>query len=338
MSRDPVADLRRIAFLLERSAADTYSPRAFRAAAHTLEALPGKEIAARSGAGTLTELAGVGASTARVVAESLAGGVPKRLADLEAEPVPDPSTDGARIRSALRGDLHLHSDWSDGHGTVAEMVAALQSVGHEYAALTDHSPRLRVAHGLTAERLLEQLDLIDELNAGLAPFRLLTGIEVDILEDGRLDQEAELLARLDVVVASVHSNLRSDSEAMTMRMVTAISNPNVDVLGHCTGRRIAGARQRPPSKFDAEIVFAACQRFGVAVEINSQPARSDPPAELLELAVDTGCHFSIDTDAHSPGELDWQPKGCERAAACGVPVQSIVNSWPVDRIREWTAR
>jgi putative hydrolase len=119
-------------------------------------------------------------------------------------------------------------------------------------------------------------------------------------------------------------------------MVAAISNPHTDVLGHCTGRLVVG-RGRPPSEFDPEIVFAACAQFGVAVEINSRPERLDPPKRLLRLAVETGCLFSIDTDAHAPGQLDWQVNGCERAARCGVDPDRIVNTWPLERLLEWSA-
>jgi putative hydrolase len=205
--------------------------------------------------------------------------------------------------------------------------------------LTDHSPRLTVANGLSPERLRDQLDMVAEVNERLAPFRLLSGIEVDILDDGSLDQEPELLARLDVVVASVHSKLKMDSEAMTRRMVNAVANPHTDVLGHCTGRLVTGGRgTRGESQFDAEVVFEACRQFEVAVEINSRPERLDPPRRLLSLAIDTGCLFSIDTDAHAPGQLDWQPYGCERAEECEVPFDRVVNTKPVDELLAWTAR
>jgi putative hydrolase len=194
-----------------------------------------------------------------------------------------------------------------------------------------------VANGLSAERLERQLDVVAGLNAELAPFRLLTGIEVDILDDGGLDQHPELLGRLDLVVASVHSKLRMPAQEMTPRMVAAISNPHTDVLGHCTGRMVTGKRHRPESEFDAELIFAACARFGVAVEINSRPERLDPPKRLLRLAVEAGCLTTIDTDAHAPGQLDWQTNGCERAARCGVEVDSIVNTWAVDDLLAWTA-
>jgi putative hydrolase len=205
------------------------------------------------------------------------------------------------------------------------MAEAARGLGHEYLALTDHSPRLTVANGLSPQRLRAQLDEVAQLNQEMAPFRILTGIEVDILEDGALDQEDELLASLDVVVASVHSKLRMPGPEMTRRMVTAIANPHTDILGHCTGRIVVG-RGRPESEFDPGAVFAACAEHGVAVEVNSRPERQDPPKRLLRLAVEAGCRFAIDTDAHAPGQLDWQLGGCERAFACGVTPDLVVNT------------
>jgi putative hydrolase len=184
---------------------------------------------------------------------------------------------------------------------------------------------------------LKELDVVAKLNEEMAPFRILTGIEVDILEDGRLDQTDDILERLDVVVASVHSKLRMESRLMTPRMVTAIANPHTDVLGHCTGRYVTG-RGRPQSEFDAEIVFRACERFGTAVEINSRPERLDPPNDLLKLAVEMGCQFAIDTDAHAPGQLEWQPYGADKAVETGVTIDRVVNSWSADELLEWTRR
>jgi putative hydrolase len=335
-SRDPVADLRRIAFLLERSREPTFRVKAFRTAAGVIDGLGAAEVADRAKAGTLIQLSGVGEVTARCVTESLAGEVPVYLRRLEAtEDTPlDEAT--AALRSALRGDCHTHSDWSDGGSPIDEMAATARDLGHEYVVLTDHSPRLKVANGLSAERLEKQLDVVAGVNDKLAPFRMLTGIEVDILEDGTLDQKPSLLARVDVVVASVHSKLRMPAKEMTPRMIAAVSNPHTDILGHCTGRLVTGGRgTRPESEFDADLVFAACAQFGVAVEINSRPERLDPPKRLLRLAVEAGCLVSIDTDAHAPGQLDWQHHGCERAARCGVPVETVVNSWPADDLLTW---
>ena len=369
-ARDPAADLRRIAFLLERAHEATYRVRAFRSAAAAVGSVPAEELAARAAAGTLTELSGVGAVTARCIAESLDGEEPVYLRRLESTAGTDLDGASAELRAALRGDCHSHSDWSDGGSPIEEMVAAAIDIGHEYLVLTDHSPRLTVAQGLSADRLRKQLDVVAAINDGLAkvslerPFRLLTGIEVDILADGSLDQEDELLARLDVVVGSVHSGLRDESAAMTRRMLAALENPYLDILGHCTGRllprseqptakadedtskterggrggergRRGGGRGRPESTFDAEAVFAKAAALDKAIEINSRPERLDPPKRLLRAALEAGCRFTIDTDAHAPGQLDWQLYGCERAVACGVPAERIVNTWAVGDLLEW---
>ena len=327
--------LAEIAFRLERDRAEPFRIQAFRRAAAAIAGLPEDELQQRAADGRLARTKGIGGRSLEVVRQALEGGVPDYLQRLRDE-AQQPGTDAGReLLALLRGDLHTHSEWSDGTTPIETMAEAARLLGREYVALTDHSPNLKVANGLTPERLTEQLAVVAAIDEpGL---RLLPGIEVDVLEDGTLDQEPALLDRLDVVVASLHSRLRADSAEITARLLGAIADPHTSVIGHITGRLVEGRRgTRPQSVFDVDRVLAAAADAGVAIEINSRPERQDPPDDLIARALDAGCLFSIDTDAHAPGHLDFLGLGAERAAVAGVPPERIVTTWPVDRLLEWT--
>jgi putative hydrolase len=326
---NPHDALAEIATILERERASRYKSKAFRAAADAIAGLSDEEL---RDAASLRRRKGIGDSTFAVIQEALEGRVPEYLVDLRERTGAQRTS---QLRAMLRGDLHSHSDWSDGLTSIDLMAGAARSLGHEYLALTDHSPRLRVANGLSAERLRAQRAVVAaEATDG---FTLLWGIEVDILDAGELDQEPDLLDELDIVVASAHSKLRMERGPMTRRLVAAASDPHVDVLGHVTGRLVEGSRgTRPPSTFEPKPVFEACAAHGVAVEINSRPERQDPPDDLIALALEAGCLFSIDSDAHAPGQLSLIDYGAERAERLGVPPERIVTTWPLERLREWT--
>lgn len=336
---DAVDALNEIAFWLERGRAATFKVQAFRKAAAAIGALEPEEVASRARSGRLKSMKGIGDRTFTVIRQAVDGQVPEYLADLREKGAEPLASGGAEIGRALRGDLHSHSEWSDGGSPIELMVAAAEVLGREYLALTDHSPNLTIANGLSPERLRNQLDVVAGINGNGGRTRLLAGIEVDILETGGLDQEPELLDRLDIVVASVHSKLRADRKTMTARMLGGITAPQTNVLGHCTGRLVEGSRgTRPPSDFDAKEVFAACAEHNVAVEINSRPERQDPPDALIRLALEAGCLFSIDSDAHAPGQLDFLQYGAERAARNNVPADRIITTWPVDKLLAWASR
>jgi putative hydrolase len=332
-SADVAEALRRIAYRLELDPERRHQARAFGRAARVIKDLTASELEARSRQGTLTELPGVGKTIASVIADLVQGKDPDYVNALPpvVERTARLSDAGAAILRALRGDCHVHSDWSDGGAPIEDMALAAMELGHEYIVLTDHSPTLTIAHGLDAGRLRAQLEVVRNLNETLAPFRILTGIEVDILLDGTLDQDTNLLAELDIVVASVHSKLRQPAAELSPRLLKAIADPNMDILGHCTGRIVTG-RGRPQSTFDAEAVFAACAEHGVAVEINSRPERLDPPDDLMAIAIGTGCRFSIDSDAHSPGQLAWQDNGAGMAARNGVTPENIINTLSAEEL------
>jgi putative hydrolase len=330
------AAIQKATYFLDRELAPSSKLRAFSTAQTRAHEVGIDELETRTAAGTLRDLDGIGPSTATVIANAIRGEECDYLAKLDARSTVRISPDGQGYLDALRGDCHMHSTWSDGGAPIEAMASAARALGHEYIVLTDHSARLTIAHGLNEERLARQLDEIAALNEQLAPFRILTGMEVDIFEDGGLDLSESMLSRLDIVVASVHSKFGMPTEQMTQRLVVAAANPHVDIIGHITNRKVIGGG-RAGSTFDAEIVFAACARFDTAVEINCRPERQDPPEELLSLAVEWQCPIAIDTDAHAPGQLEWQAFGCDKAAACDVPVASVINTLPVDELIAWAA-
>ena len=337
---DALEALLRVAYLQDRGLHPSQKTAAFLKAAEVVRSLPDGELEQRVANRTLTDLPGIGASTGEVIAKAVAGKVPDRIPRLEAE-TEIPIGPGAELRAAIKGDCHAHSLWSDGGASIKTMALAAQALGHEYLVMTDHSPRLTVAHGLNRDRLLAQLDEIADLNAQLDGFRILTGIEVDILVDGALDQDEDILERLDIVVASVHNKLSMDPVPMTERILKAVASPHVDILGHCTGRKVKGwgdglREIRPRSTYDEQLIFDACAVYGTAVEINCRPERQDPPPELLDLALDAGCLISIDTDSHSPGHLEFVNYGCDKAVAHGIDPGRIINTWAADDLLAWT--
>jgi len=231
----------------------------------------------------------------------------------------------------IRGDLHAHTDSSDGRATIEEMVEAARKRGYQYLAITDHSQAVTVAHGMTADRLRRQADRIRDLAGRLKNFSLLAGIEVDILKDGRLDLPEKVLADLDWVVASVHSAFEMDEAKMTERLLAAVRSGVVDCIGHPFGRLIGS---RDPIRFDAEKVFAACREHGVALEINSYPDRLDLPDIWCKRAKEAGVTMVISTDAHKPADLDLLPFGVSVARRGWLEKKDVLNTLSAAALRK----
>ena len=338
MSPDAAAAcLSEIAYLL-RHKGDTHRARAFtRVAGSLLRDRP--DLDALRAAGRLETLEGVGAGIARTLGELIDTGTSSYLDKLREElALPElaaPFQISPLIEKGYRGDLHAHTDWSDGHATVMEMAVAAKARGYEYLAITDHSPRIPVVNGLGPERLAAQRRLIDDANREVDGITVLQGIEVDILEDGALDLPDETLASLDVVIASPHVKLRMEPAAMTQRMLRAVSNPHVDVIGHPTGRRPGtGQGSRPGAEYDFEAVFRAAAANGVVLELDCDPARMDLSPEMAALALSCGCLLSLDSDAHTPDQLLYVDLNHWLAWRAGAPTDKLINWLPLDKLKE----
>ena len=231
----------------------------------------------------------------------------------------------------IRGDLHVHTTLSDGTASIEQMAKAAKARGYEYLAITDHSQRLTVAHGLDAARLARQIDEIDRLNAGLHGFTLLKGVEVDILEDGALDLPDSILSRLDLVVAAVHSHFDLSREAQTTRIVRAMDNPHVSIIAHPTGRLIG---QRAPYDLDFGQIAAAAAERGCRLEINAAPDRLDLDDVHALAAKEAKALIAISTDAHAPAFLEWMRFGVDQARRGWLERGDVVNTLPLSKLRK----
>ena len=228
-------------------------------------------------------------------------------------------------RGDLRGDLHVHSDWSDGRETIPAMAAAARERGYEYVAISDHSQTLRMAGGLDPDKVRRQWEVIDELNASDPGIRVLKATEVDILADGRIDFEDDLLAGFDWVTASLHSAFRQDAKQLTARVLAAIESPHVDAIGHPTGRML-GRREAAP--LDLARVVEAAARTGTFLEVNSQPRRLDLNDAMAREALRAGVRLVIGSDAHNSGALDLVRLGVTVARRAGARAEDIGNARP----------
>lgn len=231
----------------------------------------------------------------------------------------------------IRGDMHAHTNWSDGSDTIEAMAEAARALGYEYLTISDHSVSMTFIKGLTIERIREQRRIIDRLNEHFEGFRLLHGIEVNIRSDGTLDYPDEILAEFDVVTASIHGGLGQSREQITQRMLSAIHNPHVDILGHPSGRLI---NKRDPSEFDAEAVFTAAAETGTALEVNAQPDRLDLRDADVRTAIESGATIAIDSDAHSTAQLELIRYGVATARRGWAEAKHVLNALPLDKLME----
>ena len=323
--------LSEIGYLLRQDPEERFRAKAFSAAAWSL-AIQRPDLEALHGANELTTLEGVGPGIAKVLAELLETGNSRyleRLRDHMKQPARD--DESALDFGRYQGDVHSHSKWSDGRATMLEMARGAQAMGYRYLGVTDHSPRIKVVNGLDADRLLAQSREMADVQAQVPDVALLQGIEVDILEDGSLDLPDMVLELLDVVIASPHVKLRQEEAAMTQRMLRAVSHPHVDVIGHPTGRRPGS---RDGANYDFEAVFKEAARNHVALEIDCDPARMDLSPEMARLALECGCNFALDSDAHAPPEFAYVPMGIWMARRAGIPEDRILNFLPLDELTD----
>lgn len=232
----------------------------------------------------------------------------------------------------IKGDLHLHSNWSDGVATIEDLVQGALERGYQYLAITDHSKSLKVAGGLSDQRLAQQHTHIRQLNAKLPQIQVLTGVEVDILSNGILDYDDELLERADVVVASIHSGFKQSGEQLTERALMAIKNPHVDILAHPTGRMLG---RRDPYAIDIQRVFEAAAQYDTILEINASPDRLDLKAEHVHQAKDLGIKIAINTDAHDLARLNDMEYGVITGRRGWLTAEDVVNTWEYPRLARW---
>jgi putative hydrolase len=321
--------LSEIGYLLRQNPEEVFRAKAFSAAAWSI-AISRPDLEALYTAKDLASIEGVGAGIAKVLTELIETGQSRYLDRLRTEMGQPARDDESSLDlTAYQGDIHSHTNWSDGKATMLEMARGAEALGYRYLAVTDHSPRIKVVNGLDAERLLAQSRELAEVQAQFEDLTLLQGIEVDILEDGALDLPDAVLELLDVVVASPHVKLRQEPAAMTERMLRAVSHPNVDIVGHPTGRR-PGSREG--ATYDFEAVFKEAARRGVALEIDCDPARMDLSPEMARLAFECGCNFSLDADAHMPAELTYVHMAAWMARRAGIPQDRILNFLDVDEL------
>ena len=319
--------LSEIGYLLRQNEDQRFRAKAFAAAAWSIViSRPDLEVLHKSN--QLTTIEGVGPGIAKVLAGLVETGLSSYLQRLRNEMGQPARDDETTIDlSQYQGDVHSHTNWSDGKATMLEMAQGAQAMGYRYLGVTDHSPRIKVVNGLDGERLLAQSQELAQVQAQMDELTLLQGIEVDILEDGSIDLPDAVLELLDVVVASPHVKLRQEHSSMTERMLRAVSNPHVDVIGHPTGRR-PGSREG--ASYDFEAVFKEAARHNVALEIDCDPARMDLSPEMARLALECGCNFTLDADAHAPAELAYVPMGAWMARRAGIPQDRILNFLNVD--------